>query len=206
MTVDQGELRQRGLPRYYLITALVVLMLLVLAGGLIYYRLAFDALEVRAAEQNLAFAGTIETLARRAVSGADVAAKLQERCEAEMAQRPVVKVSVYDDAWRIRFSTHPQEKGMLVAVDERSFGYERSDGKLIHYAVFDTGTDTLRDRDLLVSRLGIGKGYWNRAPGIIVYADITAERRSTIQGDVLVVGVIELALAIALGVALLRRG
>lgn len=205
MSTEPGKHKRPGLPRYYAITALVVLMLLTLAGGLIYYRLALDAHTERVSNENLVFAATIEQSAKRAVAGADVEEKLQERSDTEMARRLVVKVVVYDDRWRIRFSTNRREIGTLVAAEDRSFSYNRQDGELIRYAAFDTGKEILRAHDIVVTKVGISKDYWHRPPGITIYTDVTTERRGIIRTDALVVGAIEVVLAVVVAVLLFRR-
>jgi hypothetical protein len=205
MSIEQAKGERSGLPRYYAITALVMLMLLTLAGGLIYYRLALDALTEQTSGQNRMFATTIEQMARRAAAGADVADKLQERSEVEMAQRPVVKVVVYDDNWRIRFSTNRREIGTLFGPEDYTFTYYREDGEITRYAAFDTGKETLRAHDLVVTQINIHNDYWFGAPGITIYTDVTAERRKMIRMDALVAGGIEVLLAIILTVILVRR-
>jgi hypothetical protein len=197
--------KQAGLPRYYLITALVVAMIIAGAGGLITYRVAVDALIERVNDENMAFADQIDSLAETAAKGFDVSAKLQSKIKAEMARRPVVLVRVYDKDWRIQFSTNSSEVGDLIPNPDRRYSYDRQDQNLAHYAVLDTGAERLNDRELIVTKRSVTNQYWETAPGFDIYTDVTTEVRNMIRTDAIVVGGIELVLAVLLVLALLRK-
>lgn len=201
METAQVKNQRPGLPRYYVVTALAVVMLLAAAGGLIAYRLSLDALAERASGENAVFARSIEQLARRTALGMNTAEKLEERIGAEMDRRPVVKVVVYDEMWRIRFSTNPDEVGALFPAEDHFFDYNRQGGELTRHATFDTGTEILQARDMVITQVSVSQESWYQAPGIILYTDVTDERLRIIRTDALIVGAIELALA----VILLRR-
>jgi hypothetical protein len=191
-----------GLPYYYLVIALATVMLLVLAGGFIYYRLVTDAMVERVQDENRIFASRVDKLADAVIRRPAAAEALEEAIRTEMDKRPVVLVRVYDDDDEIRFSTNPSEVGEKIADDYR-YWYE--DVEIEHFDVLDSGSETLRGRDIVVTRAGVGgaDSYWQQ--GIEVYADVTSEHQGIIQTALISTGVIELILAAAIAVVLVRK-
>lgn len=201
-SVNQSQRERAPVPRYYLITAIIIAMILVLAGGAIYYRVATNGIVERLHRDNLAFAQQIHTLAERAATSSSAPPRLVEQAEAEMAARPVVKIRVYGD-WRIRYSTNASEIGTMLPNEDRYYYYLRdSEANLTYYPTFETGEETLEARDMVVSRVAVGD-YRDNA-GIDIYADATDKIRAMGLTDAVVTGGLEL-LAVGLLIALRRR-
>jgi hypothetical protein len=202
VTPDAPAKPRPGLPSYYLVIALATVMLLVLAGGFIYYRLATDAMVERVETENEIFASRIDKLAERVIRNPRTSDELEAEIRTEMDKRPVVLVRVYDDEHDIQYSTNPSEIGEAIS-DQNRYWYE--DAEIDRYEVLDTGSETLRARDIVVTRNGIGDldRYWG--DGIQVYTDVTTQHQEIIQTALITTGVIELVLAIGIVAVLVRK-
>jgi len=191
----------RNLPRYWIVTVLGVMLTLVAAGGLIGYRVAINRLIDEVSAVDMAFVkenyGTVSAIA----DGEPPGAAFDEMLQTEQSRRTVVKVRVYNNQGRIMFSTDIKETGQYPS--ETTLNYWRGDlpsVRLTRYRTFDTGGVILMNRDILSTRIGLGRqGYFTRG-SLEVYTDVTADQRRIVTACLLICGALSVVLITLPGV------
>lgn len=194
--------KPRGLPRYYPITALVVLILFVAAGGFITYRLSVNALVDGVTSQDAAFAQQANGTASQAVALDRSIPQFEQAAKAEMAARSVARIRIFGKQGRIVFSTDTSEIGQYPPGTPRYWVDNSPTSQLNHVASFGSGQNALKDRDIITTTSALRSDTYAGRGGLEISTDVTADLQKIAANDALVAGGIVVVLLGLLGVVI----
>jgi hypothetical protein len=191
-----------GLPRYYYLVALVTLMVLTAAGGLIGYRIASISVLDRVTEEHRALGGKLK--------GLD-AANMDSPAQAAMRQSGLVKVRLLDENDQIVYSSAADEIGSTALPEgSRDYWYYSDNTEMKHYNSLKTGSETLTNRDVVLTSVTIETQADKNNGSILyrhleLYSDVTADLQNILLMDGGIVGALGLIEVMALAWVLLRK-
>jgi hypothetical protein len=191
-----------GLPRYYYIVALVTLMVLTVAGGLIGYRIASVSLLDQTKEEHRALAGKLK--------GLDPAG-MDQPVQSAMAASSLIKVRFLDENDKIVYSSAASEIGSTALPEgNRDNWYYGDFTEIKHYNALETGGETLANREVVLTSVTVEQQTGKEKSIILyrhleLYTDVTASLQNILLIDGGIAGGLGLIELIALAWVLLRK-